>query len=99
MVDKEWPDVSTLFLRFSDLSVSRNMLSKSKNREICEVRAFDFLNCESTYDLSDIPASIMIENWKPNLLHYPRQSTMSQFRAIAFLRPKYANLAHREPTG
>ena len=28
----------------------------------------------------------------------PRPSTMSQFREIAFQRPKCANLAHREPT-
>ena len=29
-----------------------------KNREICDIRAFDFLNCESTCDLTDVQASI-----------------------------------------
>ena len=44
----------------------RNLTSQScairsqskKNREICEIRAFDFLNCESTCDLTDVSASI-----------------------------------------
>ena len=43
---------------FYDLSVSRNPLSKPTNREICKFRAFDFLNCESTFDLTDVPALI-----------------------------------------
>ena len=45
----------TLFTIFYDLSLSRNPLLKPKNREI---RGFDFLNCESTCDLTDVQASI-----------------------------------------
>ena len=48
----------TLFTIFYDLSLSRHLLSKPKNRENCEIRPFDFLNFGSTCDLTDVPASI-----------------------------------------
>ena len=32
--------------------------SEEKNREKFDIRAFDFLNCESTCDLTDVQASI-----------------------------------------
>ena len=31
-----------------------------KNREICQILAFDFLNCESTCDLTTVPASVYV---------------------------------------
>ena len=37
------PDFVTLFSRSYDLAVSRNSLSKSKNREICENHGTNFL--------------------------------------------------------
>ena len=46
------------FIIFFDHSVSRNALSKPKNREICEIRAFDIFDCEGTCDLTDVTASI-----------------------------------------
>ena len=46
-----------LFTIFFDLSVSRDPLSKPKNHESCEIRAFDFF-CESPYDLRNVRASI-----------------------------------------
>ena len=48
----------TLFTIFYDLSLSHNPLSKTKNREICEIRTFYFFNCESTCNLTDVQASI-----------------------------------------
>ena len=48
----------TLFTIFYDLSLSRNPISKPKNREICEIRAFDFFNWESTCKLTDVSDSI-----------------------------------------
>ena len=43
---------------FYDFSVSRNQLSKLKSREICDIRAFYFLNGGSTCDMTDVPAFI-----------------------------------------
>ena len=31
-------------------------ISKRKNREICNIRSFDFLDCESKCDLTDVKA-------------------------------------------
>ena len=47
-----------LFTIFYDLSVSRNPLSKAKNREIWKIRALDFFKYKSTCDLTDVSASI-----------------------------------------
>ena len=38
--------------------LARNPLLKSKNLEICEIKAFDFTNCASTCDLTYVPVSI-----------------------------------------
>ena len=42
------------FSRFFDISVSRNSLTKS----IWDIRVFDFFNCASTWDSTDVSASI-----------------------------------------
>ena len=39
-------------------SQSRAIRSKTKNREICDIRAFDLFYCESTCDLTEVKASI-----------------------------------------
>ena len=43
LMDKRRPEGLTLLPRFSDLSVSCNLLSKSKNPEICQIPGVDFL--------------------------------------------------------
>ena len=40
------------------VSLSRNLFSKSKNREIKENHDTHFFNCESTCDLTDVQASM-----------------------------------------
>ena len=37
---------------------AQSALKVKKNREICKIRAFDFLNCENMCDLTNIQASI-----------------------------------------
>ena len=54
MIEERRPDVSTLFSRFNDVSVSRNPLSKSKIVKFVIIVAFVIFNC----DLSDFPGSI-----------------------------------------
>ena len=44
--------------KFYDLLVSRNPLSKTKNREICENHSSNLLNCERSYDMTDVSALI-----------------------------------------
>ena len=49
-------------------SQSRASLPQSqKNRELGEIRAFDFFNFENTCDLTDGPASINNRKWTPDL--------------------------------
>ena len=76
----------TLFIIFYDLKVSSDPLSKPKNPEICKILAFDFFNCESTCDLTNVPASIF--DRKIDARPFKRLSTMSQSCAISFQRPK-----------
>ena len=85
-----------LFTICYDLSVSRNPLLKPKNHEICEIRTFEFLNCGSSYDLTDVSSfNLWYKNERPT---YPRHSTMFQSCAISSQRPKCANLARAELT-
>ena len=71
---------------------SQSRAIRSQSREICEIRAFDFMNC-GTCDLTDVPASIYDRKMDARLFDYPRYSTMSQSCAISSQRPKCANLA------
>ena len=50
--------LTNIFTIFYDLLVSRNPHSKPKNHEVCEIRAIDFLDSESTWDSTDVQAPI-----------------------------------------
>ena len=65
IINKTWN-----ICRFQDSSTSQSHAIHSqsqKNREICDIRGFDFLNCESTRDSIDVPALIYDEKTVPDV--------------------------------
>ena len=101
VVPESWIEAGvTPVSRFYDILVSRNLLSKSKSREIWKNHGTNFFEFWA-YVWFDWCSSFNVwqKNRGPTFWHYPRHSTISQSRAISSQNPKCANFAHREPRG
>ena len=69
----------------------------ARSREICDIHAFDFLNCENTFDFTDVQAAIY--DRKTVACRFTTINEILRSLSLAQSLPECANFAHQELRG